>query len=116
MPDDCKLVERLATVEAQLAAAREALVVARNDLNTWKASRNEWQSTVTDLLNRFAMKSEITALEDKINLRMKHLEDHSLEATGKQSAFGNVWAVAAVVIGLGIAAISATVAIITLTR
>lgn len=85
-------------VNAALAASEKAVLVAENNAEKWRANANEWRSAMTDRESRFAMRSDLDALKERID-----------RSEGKGSGLHVMWGY---VVG-GIGLVAAVVAAVT---
>lgn len=79
-------------VNAALAASEKAVLVAENNAEKWRANANEWRSAMTDRETRFAVKSDLEALKERID-----------RADGGSKGMRDLWGWIVAIIMIGVA-------------
>jgi len=54
-------------VNAALAASEKAVLVAENNAEKWRANANEWRGTMNDREGKFAQRSDLEALKERLD-------------------------------------------------
>ncbi len=54
-------------VKAALAASEKAVEVAQENAEKWRSNANEWRASMTDREGRFATRSEVEALKERMD-------------------------------------------------
>lgn len=89
--------------ESELRSARDAIEKVASETERTRMSQNEWRGTLSDQAAQFATKSEVEAVEKvaaSLSSRMDRSEGKGLGASG-------LWAIAATIVALLIAAFAA---------
>jgi hypothetical protein len=74
---------------AALAASEKAVLVSEQNAASWRASANEWRAAMTDREGRFAVRSDLDALKERID-----------RSEGKGAGLNAMWGFVAGGIGL----------------
>jgi hypothetical protein len=76
-------------VNAALAASEKAVLVAENNAEKWRDNANEWRSAMTDREIRFAMRSDLEGLKERLD-----------RAEGKGLGVAGMWSIVVVILVL----------------
>lgn len=98
------LQEKDRALSAALAAAKEAVQVAENNAEKWRASANEWRGTMSDKDRLFVSRSEFTTFIDGVEKDLKVLNTFkdNLQGIATQKEVGNARLVGYIGIGIGL--------------
>ena len=97
------LLEKDKAINIALAAAKEAVAVAENSAEKWRASANEWRGAMNDREVTFLHKGEFTTFKEALDKNLDEIKKSLNFIAGEKKGWHDGWGWLAGIVGLVLA-------------
>lgn len=105
--------EDIARLQEKVTAAAAALEIARQTMESYKITNNEWRQENLDQRSLFPTEDKVRGLIDALAMQVNMLKENRQEEMGRHAGLNSVWVAVTVGGALFLTAIGIVVALIT---